>query len=327
MNRSLARVMIALRRLVRPIVRADLTDLVPLASVFVLLLSAFDEWYMLGPFTMLALAGVVWRPWLKTPSFWYLAAMLFGVACYLNWHSADNHKYLMTYWCLALCVVFSVEERHREAVLAHNARLLLGLCMLLAISWRLSSDNYLSGGFFHFTLLTDERFQYFGQWLGDASPAALADNRQLKELLATGYLRGLDVTSVQLADGGGLRTWATVLTWWTLFIEGSIGLLFAVSACRGLTRCSEPETDTEPTTTDVALAWLRNGLLLLFGTTTYVFAPVRGFGWILMLLGLAQCGDRDRSWRLAFVAVLLLIQSYTMPYGALIEGLRSLFGG
>ena len=61
--------------------------------------------------------------------------------------------------------------------------------------------------------------------------------------------------------------------------------------------------------------------------TTYLFAPVRGFGWMLMLLGLAQCNGQDRSWRLAFVAVLLAIQSYTMPYGAFIEGLRSLFGG
>jgi hypothetical protein len=62
---------------------------------------------------------------------------------------------------------------------------------------------------------------------------------------------------------------------------------------------------------------IRNAALLLFAATTYFVAPVRGFGWMLMLLGLAQCRDDQRYVRLAYLAALVLIQAYTLPVGAL----------
>jgi hypothetical protein len=61
--------------------------------------------------------------------------------------------------------------------------------------------------------------------------------------------------------------------------------------------------------------------LLLFAATTYALAPVRGFGWMLMLLGLAQCEDRDRHFRPLYLAAILLIQAYTLPLAAVIERL------
>jgi hypothetical protein len=65
----------------------------------------------------------------------------------------------------------------------------------------------------------------------------------------------------------------------------------------------------------------RNSLLLVFAATTYVIAPVRGFGWMLMLLGLAQCDDQDRSFRPLYLAAIVLIQAYTLPMSAIFERL------
>ena len=53
--------------------------------------------------------------------------------------------------------------------------------------------------------------------------------------------------------------------------------------------------------------------LLTFAATTYLIAPVRGFGWMLMLLGAAQCDQRDKGFRPLYLAAILLIQIYTLP--------------
>ena len=54
---------------------------------------------------------------------------------------------------------------------------------------------------------------------------------------------------------------------------------------------------------------LRHALLLLFCATTYAVAPVEGFGWLLVSMGVAQCGPDARGARLgyllAFVAILV----------------------
>ena len=67
----------------------------------------------------------------------------------------------------------------------------------------------------------------------------------------------------------------------------------------------------------IALAFLwprparfRNALLIAFGVTTFAFATVRGFGFLLMTLGLAQCEDDERRTRIAYVATLFLIEAY-----------------
>lgn len=290
----------------RDFAQADLLSIVLPLTLLVLALNPFDEWYMQGPFAMLCIIGLAWRPALGTTLFWYFAAAVFGAAIYLNWASADNHKYLMCYWCLALCAVASVRSDARDAALAWNARLLIGLCMALAIFWRLTSNSYRDGAFFEFCLLTDERFEYFGRWAGDATGSMLAANRQLKELLLTGHLRGMAIDAVRLESSPGLVFWAQFLTWWTVALEGSIAACFLLPDSR-------------------AAAWVRNGLLLLFGLTTYSVAPVRGFGWMLMLLGLAQCDRRDGDFRWAYLAAMLAIQAYTIPYGPLVDGLLALF--
>ena len=52
----------------------------------------------------------------------------------------------------------------------------------------------------------------------------------------------------------------------------------------------------------------RHGLLLAFCLVTYAFAPVAGFGWLLLVMGLAQSAGNRRAppalYVTAFLAVL-----------------------
>jgi hypothetical protein len=271
----------------------------PLLTVVLLLTSAPDQWYLRAPLIALFALGVVFRSWLVRPQFWYVVATLLGATVYLNWESSDNHKYLFVYWCLALCCAFSLPKHEQQEALALTSRWLIGLCMLLAAVWKLATPDYTSGTFFHYETLCDGRLASFVAWLTGMTPESLAANRELRELIQSGHLRGLAIQSVTLADSPRLVWLAQGMTWWTVAIEGILAVLFLAP--------DKPR-----------ISAVRNAALLLFAATTYFVAPVRGFGWMLMLLGMAQCRDDQRGLRLAYLAALVLIQAYTLPVGALV---------
>jgi hypothetical protein len=144
---------------------------------------------------------------------------------------------------------------------------------------------------------------------------SLATNRELRDLMLHGHLTGTTVNSVELAGWNQVAWLSGFLTWWTVLIEGALGLLFLVPVSRAGNYARW-------------ISLTRNTLLILFAVTTYSVAPVRGFGWMLMLLGLAQCIDtgidsRDRRFRWGYLAALLLIQAYTIPLGQIISLLSS----
>jgi len=172
--------------------------------------------------------------------------------------------------------------------------------MLLAAAWKLAMADYRDGSFFEFTLLADERFAYLSQLVGGASLESLADNRMLVDLVREGHLRGADVGSVVFSGSPAVVLVAKAMTWWTVAIECAIGVLFLAP--------DQP----------LRARW-RNRLLLLFAVSTYVVAPIRGFGWILMLLGLAQCGERERVFRPFYLAAIVLIQAYTLPLAEIVR--------
>jgi hypothetical protein len=98
-------------------------------------------------------------------------------------------------------------------------------------------------------------------------------------------------------EPAGIRPLAWVLTAYTALIEGALA---------------------------VAFLWprrsrVRNALLVAFGASTFAFATVRGFGFLLMTLGLAQCEDDERRARYAYVATLFLIEAYrSVPWTRLL---------
>ena len=269
----------------------------PLLTVVLLLTAAPDQWYLSGPLVAVFALGVVYRRWLASPPFWYVVATLLGTTVYLNWETSDNHKYLFVYWCLALCSAFSLPAEQQSAALATSSRWLIGLCMLLAAIWKFSMADYRDSSFFQFTLLTDERFAHFTAAVAGVPQNVLADNRLLETLLREGHLVGASIQSVALGSSPAITSIAWLMTGWTVLIEGLLAIAFLAPDRRGV-------------------ATARNVLLLIFAVTTYLIAPVRGFGWMLMLLGAAQCEERDRGFRPLYLGAILLIQAYTLPVAA-----------
>jgi hypothetical protein len=265
-----------------------------------LLIGTSDTWHVQTPLVILFAVGLVFRDWLRTPAYWYAVATVLGTAVYLHWSSADNHQYLFVYACLALCTAFSLARDEQADALAQSCRWLVGLCMFMATVWKLASPHYLDGSFFHYTLLADERFAHFAHWTCGIPLEALAENRDLRTALVEGHLHGLDLARVHLAGSPAVASLATLLTWWTLAIEATLATLFLWPDRPRIAR------------------W-RNALLILFAITTYSIAPVRGFGWMLMLLGWGQCGQRDNAFRWTYLIALLAIQACTLPWPAVLD--------
>jgi hypothetical protein len=287
----------------------------PPLTVLHLLVHAPQAWYLSVVLVPLFALGLIFRPWLRSAPFWYVTAALLGTTVYFNWETTDNHKYLFVYWCLALCCTFSLPRDQWRGTLAQTSRLLIALCMVLATAWKALTPEYMDGRFFSFELLVDERFASFTHWMTGVSLDSLATNRELRDLMLHGHLTGTTVNSVELAGWNQVAWLSGFLTWWTVLIEGALGLLFLVPVSRAGNYARW-------------ISLTRNTLLILFAVTTYSVAPVRGFGWMLMLLGLAQCIDtgidsRDRRFRWGYLAALLLIQAYTIPLGQIISLLSS----
>src|SRR5262245_5715374 len=72
----------------------------------------------------LAGLGFVLPGQLRRPLVWILLAILTLLRVILSWPMADNHAYLLSYWCLA--VALALISRDPRACLALNARLLVG---------------------------------------------------------------------------------------------------------------------------------------------------------------------------------------------------------
>src|SRR5262249_49403077 len=139
----------------------------------------------------------------------------------LNWYIVYNHKYLITYWCLALAC--SRWATNPGRVLAVNGRLLIGLCFLCATLWKVISPDFLDGSFFHFTLLDDARFRSVAESLGRMPEEIFRRNEQ-----AIASLSRYDslLTVVQLEDTPRIIWLAKSLAWWGFGLEALIALAF-----------------------------------------------------------------------------------------------------
>jgi hypothetical protein len=260
-------------------------DLILVGTLVTLLLHppapAFVMHYLQGA----AVCGILWRGIRQHPHFWLALAAAQGAYLWLDWHWADNHKYLAVYWCLALWVSLVQADRERATIrLRTTSRLILGLVMLLATGWKLASSEYRDGSFFEFTLLADGRFATKAAWLLGMDPEALAQNRQLvAELQAS----GASLAPVKLASSPRVELAAQVFTWSTMAIEGLLAALFLIPG-RG--------------------RWwpaARDWVLLVFLLGTYLIAPVFGFGGLLAVIGAAQAeSTRRQTALLAMLAVL-----------------------
>lgn len=258
-----------------------------------LLLYVDNFWYVNVPVVGLALAGLLFSTARRSSLFWFTLTCFLAAGVFYNWHVVDNHKYLLCYWTLALVVSASLADGGRS--LAVSARWLIGLTFAFASYWKLVSPDFLSGDFFHYSLLFDPRFSGKLQALGWVDPSLLELNEVAHRALIS-YDSHLD--SVQLATVPGLDRLALGLTWWSLALEAAIALAFLVPR-------------------RARIAGLRHGLLIVFVVSTYAVAPVIGFGWLLVAMGFVQCDRSRRKTRLLYLLSLLLLQAFRLPWSSI----------
>jgi hypothetical protein len=223
-------------------------------------------------------------------------AVLIGIRIVDDWPLADNHIYLLAYWCLAAAAALRTADP--PTTLALSCQWLVGLAFALAVLWKAAlSPDYLDGRFFRVTILTDPRFAEVATLTGlsneqlEANRTALEPMPEGAELLAP----------PEVTEPSRLRTLARTATWSVLALEVCVALGFLTSIG------SRPY-------------WLRHAFLLVFCLTTYAFAPVAGFGWLLLVLGLSQCADDWRGLRHTYVFAFVIVLLYSeVPWPSLVS--------
>jgi hypothetical protein len=258
----------------------------------------------MGPWTVRPLilvasgAALLWPRALNSSVTWYAIAALTAARIATDWPLADNHIYLLAYWALALALALGTSDPAR--VLEQSGRWLLAGAFLLAVLWKGAlSPDYLDGRFFRITWLTDPRLEDAVLLVGGFSVDQLESSRAALQPLPEGA-ELLDPP--RPSEPPRFRWLVAASTWGVLAIEALIAV-----AC------------LLPLRGRAVLA--RHVLLLLFCSVTYAFAPVAGFGWLLLAIGVALTGPEQRALRATYVGVWFLVLLYSeVPWtGVLVD--------
>jgi hypothetical protein len=272
---------------------ADAFGLAVRLALVVLLLDGSPYWYHRVPMLLCAGAGLVLPGLAASAGLWLLLAALSAWPLVGNFPFSDNHDYLRAILCVAAaCACLA---RDPGFVLARSARWLVAGVFGFAVLWKLVlSPDFVDTTFFRVTLLSDARF---------VGLVVLADGQSREQWEANAErfwdaLRsGDDPTAAGFVEPPRVRRLALAATLGTALAELWVALAFLWPVGRGPSRT-------------------RDAALLLFALATYPVAPVRGFGWLLMVLGIAS--SDPSAWRtrcaylLAFGAIALFGR---MPLG------------
>ena len=261
-----------------------------------LLLRPMGPWFVRAPLLLLSMLGLISGAWLRAPALWLALAVLVAVRVVVEWPLPDNHIYLLAYWCLGVAMALRFADPPRQV--ARSSRLLLGLVFAFAVLWKaVLSPDYRDGRFFAVTLLTDDRFSEVVQLIGGLSDAQLRENREYLTPLPEGAEL---LTPPVLQEPTRFRLLVFLATWGTLAMEALAAGLWLAPLTRR------------------RLLVLRHGVVLLFCLTTYAFAPVAGFGWLVIVLGLVTCVPDDRWTRALYVATYAMVLLYSeVPWASL----------
>ena len=265
-------------------------DLALRLTLLALLLHPVGRGWLAPALLALAGLGLVAPVALRHPLLWLALAALTAFRVLADWPLADNHAYLLAYWCLAIGLARLSPSPERA--LAWNGRALVGLAFAFATLWKVLSPDFLDGRFFRVALIQDPRLAPFTERVGGLDPSQLAERRAFLGLHVDGPAHGLPEAP---PEPERLRVAATVATFGTLGLEGAVALAFLWPLERR--------------------AWLRHALLLLFCATTYAVAPVMSFGWLLLAMGVAQTERGATRTRLAYLAVYALLLIFRYAHG------------
>lgn len=280
-------------RLTNPASDLGAASIVLRLTAIMLLLRPMGPWWV-APF-ILGLAGLalIFPRVLHSPATWCSLAAFTFLRIATDWPLADNHIYLLGYWCLAIGLALGSRD---STILGRSSRLLIGLAFLFAVIWKVAlSPDYLDGRFFRVTFLTDPRFENLTLLAGGLTGEQLAESREYLRPL----LEGAEVIDQPvLHEPPAFSFLVAVSTWATVIVEALCAIFFLFPLG--------------------ARSAARHILLLLFCLVTYALAPVAGFGWLLLAMGLAGVGEEDRATRAAYVTTWVLVLLYDqIPWTAL----------
>jgi hypothetical protein len=282
-------------RLITPASDPDPALIVLRLTAVILLLRPMGPWWV-APF-ILGLAGlaIALPRVISAPATWYALTLLVTIRILEDWPLADNHIYLLAYWCLALALALGA--RNCIEVMARSGTVLIGLTFLFAVIWKVGlSPDFLDGRFFRVTFLTDPRFENVAILTGltadqiEASRIYMEPPHEIVDLLEPGELHEPPAFAFLVR----FSTWATVV------VESLCAAAFLVSLEKRLLLC-------------------RHVLLLTFCVATYALAPVAGFGWLLLTMGLATIPEGQRYLKVTYLSVWILLLMYDeIPWSKLL---------
>ena len=271
-------------------------------TAIALLLRPMGQWFV-RPAILGAAALLLISPRaLRMPAIWLALAFAVAVRIADDWPLADNHIYLLAYWSLAIAL--SLRSAKPIATLGFNSRVLIGFAFACAVLWKaLLAPDFLDGRFFRVTLLTDPRFGEASMLIGGLTADQLQANRKALEPLPHGAAL---LTPPAVVEPPRLRQLAALSTWGILVLETTVACLMLLPARR-------------------RVPILRHVMLLTFCLVTYAFAPVAGFGWLLLVMGAAQTEPHERWLQRLYVIAFLIVLFYAeVPWtGLLLDFSRS----
>lgn len=275
----------SLRKVMSQVGEVNGIDLALRLTLLTLLLRPIGTDLVRPLFLSVAVGGLLIPHWLRSPGLWLTLTFLTGLRVALDWSLADNHGYLLCYWCLA--VSLALLSHDVQACLALNGRLLIGLAFAFAVVWKLFlSPDYLDGRFFRVTMLTDRRFSEWVQLAGGLTPELLDELRDVVQPREED--QPLDEAAPPPQEPARFLWLARASTLWTVIIEGTVAVAFLWPVGRGI-------------------SLLRDVFLLCFCLTTYLIVMVEGFGWLLLSMGIAQCDPRRHWIKLGYLVTFAVI--------------------
>jgi hypothetical protein len=277
----MSRVLRSIGRELADMPRADLALRLLLVA---LLFQPVGQRWLRPLFVATAALGLLSPRALSSPALWIALAALAFARLASGWPNNDNHAFLLAYWLLAAALAALAGERDR--ILAWNGRKLVGLAFLFATLWKLVlSPDFVDGRFFRVSLVDDSRFEEFTR----VAAGVDADELDALRELVREHQDGLFVPwPEQPMPPARLLAVADALTASTLAIETAVAIAFLAPLGSLVSRA-------------------RHALLALFCATTYALAPVAGFGWLLLSMGVAQCEPEERRTRFAYLVAFAVV--------------------
>ena len=273
--------------------RIDLTQAVSLLTLFLVEIFPFENWLFEMVARVCLLLFLLHPTVLQKPLFWLGLSLAGTIVIIQDWQAADNHKYLLLYWLWVLFFCHASPQIDlKRRTLLFNARFFLCFIFLAAVTQKLSSPTYRSGEMFEYFLYVDSRFTAFGKLIGIHS--SIPDAVQKSITFFRSPFTQVINNDLLLPGSDRARVAALMLTWWDVSLQLLIGSFLVVR---------RPVTDK-----------FAHILLLFFVFTTYLPAPVFGFGWILAIMGFTLAKEKFPRIAAVYLICFVVILLYQVPW-------------